>query len=160
LHYGPLIETNNLYAPTPNGQSPSASLNKSNTPGIASLLLKMPPKNVCKRKTKTSTSTDNVERSDREAGESGHERDEGERDAQEEGDREQTSCSFSTETEERLVEFVLQQTQRFTTRHSQLSINGSLYIHAYIYRNKRTLALRTCTYNVRARKNTVRENAC
>jgi len=32
LHYGPLIETNNLYAPTPNGQSPSASLNKSNTP--------------------------------------------------------------------------------------------------------------------------------
>jgi len=32
LHYGPRIETNNLYAPTPNGQSPSASLNKSNTP--------------------------------------------------------------------------------------------------------------------------------
>jgi len=32
LHYGPLIETNYLYAPTPNGQSPSASLNKSNTP--------------------------------------------------------------------------------------------------------------------------------
>jgi len=29
---GPLIVTNNLYAPTPNGQSPSASLNKSNTP--------------------------------------------------------------------------------------------------------------------------------
>jgi len=32
LHYGPLKETNNLYAPTPNGQNPSASLNKSNTP--------------------------------------------------------------------------------------------------------------------------------
>ena len=34
LHYGPLIETNYLlvYAPTPNGQSPSASLNKSNNP--------------------------------------------------------------------------------------------------------------------------------
>jgi len=32
LHYGPLIVTNNLYAPTPNGQSPSASLNKSNNP--------------------------------------------------------------------------------------------------------------------------------
>ena len=32
LHYGPLIETNYLYAPTPNGQSPSASLNKSNYP--------------------------------------------------------------------------------------------------------------------------------
>jgi len=32
LHYGPLIETNYLNAPTPNGQSPSASLNKSNTP--------------------------------------------------------------------------------------------------------------------------------
>ena len=31
LHYGPLIEINYLYAPTPNGQSPSASLNKSNT---------------------------------------------------------------------------------------------------------------------------------
>jgi len=31
LHYGPLIETD-LYAPTPNGQNPSASLNKSNTP--------------------------------------------------------------------------------------------------------------------------------
>ena len=31
LHYGPLIETNYLYAPTPNGQSPSVSLNKSNT---------------------------------------------------------------------------------------------------------------------------------
>ena len=30
LHYGPLIETNYLYAPTPNGQSPSASLNKIN----------------------------------------------------------------------------------------------------------------------------------
>jgi len=25
LHYGPQIETNYLYAPTPNGQSPSAS---------------------------------------------------------------------------------------------------------------------------------------
>ena len=32
LHYGPLIETNYLYAPTPNGQRPSASLNKSNNP--------------------------------------------------------------------------------------------------------------------------------
>jgi len=32
LHYGPLIETNNLYAPTPNGQSLIALLNKSNTP--------------------------------------------------------------------------------------------------------------------------------
>ena len=32
LGYGPLIETNYLYAPTPNGQSPSASLNKCNTP--------------------------------------------------------------------------------------------------------------------------------
>ena len=51
LHYGPLIETNYLYAPTPNGQRPecvakqkqypppdaewecpSASLNKHNTP--------------------------------------------------------------------------------------------------------------------------------
>jgi len=32
LHYGPLIETNYLYAPTPNGQSQSASHNKSNTP--------------------------------------------------------------------------------------------------------------------------------
>ena len=32
LHYGPLIETNYLYVPTPNGQSPSASLNKSNNP--------------------------------------------------------------------------------------------------------------------------------
>jgi len=32
LHYGPLMKTNYLYAPTPNGQSPSASLNKSNTP--------------------------------------------------------------------------------------------------------------------------------
>jgi len=30
LHYGPLIETNYLYAPTPSGQSPSATLNKSN----------------------------------------------------------------------------------------------------------------------------------
>jgi len=130
--YGPLIETNNMYAPTPNGQSPSASLNKSNTSGIASLLLKMPPKNVCKRKTKTSTSTDNVEHSDRETGESGHESDEGERDAQEEGDRGKTSCSFSTATEERLVE-ILQQTQRFTTRHNQISIDGSLYIHVYIY---------------------------
>jgi len=30
LHYGPLIETNYLYAPTPNGQSLSASLNNSN----------------------------------------------------------------------------------------------------------------------------------
>jgi len=30
LYYGPLIETNFMYAPTPNGQSPSASLN--NTP--------------------------------------------------------------------------------------------------------------------------------
>jgi len=44
LHYGPLIETNYLYAPTPNGQSPSASLNKSNTPtpgrvvGVVSLI--------------------------------------------------------------------------------------------------------------------------
>jgi len=35
LHYGPLIETNYLYAPTPNGQSPSASLNKSNTPIVS-----------------------------------------------------------------------------------------------------------------------------
>ena len=32
LHYGPLIETNNLYILMPNGQSPSALLNKSNTP--------------------------------------------------------------------------------------------------------------------------------
>jgi len=32
LHYGPLIETNYLYAPTLNGQSPSASLNKSKPP--------------------------------------------------------------------------------------------------------------------------------
>jgi len=32
LHYGPLIEINYLYAPTPNGQSPSASVNKRNTP--------------------------------------------------------------------------------------------------------------------------------
>ena len=31
LHFGPLVVTNNLYTPTPNGQSPSASLNKSNT---------------------------------------------------------------------------------------------------------------------------------
>jgi len=30
LHYGPLKETNYLYASTPNGQSPSAWLNKSN----------------------------------------------------------------------------------------------------------------------------------
>ena len=36
LHYGPLIETNFLYGPTPNGQSPSASLNKSNTPQLFS----------------------------------------------------------------------------------------------------------------------------
>jgi len=35
LHYGPLIETNYLYAPTPNGQSPSASLNKINTPHVS-----------------------------------------------------------------------------------------------------------------------------
>jgi len=104
----------------------------------------MPPKNVCKRKTKTSTSRDNVEHSDREAGETGHESDEGERDAQEEGDREKSSCSFSTATEERLVE-ILQQTQRLTTRHNQISIDGS-YIHVYIYRNKRTFPLRTRTY--------------
>jgi len=32
MHYGPLIEINYLYAPTPNGQSPSASVNKRNTP--------------------------------------------------------------------------------------------------------------------------------
>ena len=32
LHYGPLIVTNNLYSPTPNVQSPSASLNKINPP--------------------------------------------------------------------------------------------------------------------------------
>jgi len=32
LHYGLLIEKNYLYAPTPNGQSQSASLIKSNTP--------------------------------------------------------------------------------------------------------------------------------
>jgi len=32
LHYGPLIVTNYLYAPTPNGQSLSAWLNKSNNP--------------------------------------------------------------------------------------------------------------------------------
>ena len=35
LHYGPLMDTNYLYAPTPNGQSPSASLNKGNTPMYA-----------------------------------------------------------------------------------------------------------------------------
>jgi len=34
LHYGPLIETNYLYAPTPSGQSPSATLNKSNIPHL------------------------------------------------------------------------------------------------------------------------------
>ena len=33
LHYGPV--TYNLYAPTPNGQSPSVSLNKSNIPSFA-----------------------------------------------------------------------------------------------------------------------------
>ena len=32
LHYGPLIVTNNLHAPTPNGQSPSGSLNKITPP--------------------------------------------------------------------------------------------------------------------------------
>ena len=88
-------------------------------------------KNVCKRKTKTSTSTDNVEHSDMVTGESGHESDKGERDAQEEGDREKTSCSFSTAKEERLVE-ILQQTQRFTTRHNQISIDGS-FIYTCIY---------------------------
>jgi len=36
LHYGPLMETNYLYAPTPNGQSPSASINKNNTPSLRS----------------------------------------------------------------------------------------------------------------------------
>ena len=35
LHYEPLIETNYPYAPTPNRQSPSASLNKSNTTTMA-----------------------------------------------------------------------------------------------------------------------------
>jgi len=35
LHYGPLMDTNYLYAPTPNGQSPSASLNKGNKPMYA-----------------------------------------------------------------------------------------------------------------------------
>jgi len=39
LHYVPLIETNNLYAPTPNGHSPSASLNKNNTPHCWALFL-------------------------------------------------------------------------------------------------------------------------
>jgi len=34
LHYVALIETNNMFATTPNGQSPSASLNKSNTPSL------------------------------------------------------------------------------------------------------------------------------
>ena len=34
LHYGPLIETNYMYAPTPNGQNLSASLNKSNAPRL------------------------------------------------------------------------------------------------------------------------------
>jgi len=28
LHYGPLIETNYLYTPPPNGKRPSVSLNK------------------------------------------------------------------------------------------------------------------------------------
>jgi len=32
LHSGPLIVTNYLYAPTPNGQSSNALLMKSNTP--------------------------------------------------------------------------------------------------------------------------------
>jgi len=36
LHYGSLIENNYVYAPTPNGQSPSASLNKSNIPATQS----------------------------------------------------------------------------------------------------------------------------
>jgi len=39
LHYGPPIENNYLYAPTPNEQSPSASLNKSNTPPLPLTLL-------------------------------------------------------------------------------------------------------------------------
>jgi len=34
LHYGPLIVTNYLYAPTPNVQIPSASLNKIYTPPL------------------------------------------------------------------------------------------------------------------------------
>jgi len=37
LHYGPLKQINFMYAPTPNGQSPSASLNKSNTPTLCSI---------------------------------------------------------------------------------------------------------------------------
>ena len=38
LYYGPLIETNYLYAPTPNGQSPSASLNKSIPPDVLNVI--------------------------------------------------------------------------------------------------------------------------
>jgi len=38
LHYGQIIKTNYLYAPTPNEQSPIALLNKSNTPLEAILL--------------------------------------------------------------------------------------------------------------------------
>ena len=50
LHYGPLLETYYLYAPTPNGQSPSASLNKSNTlPPVSFIFLggSDSPKHTC-----------------------------------------------------------------------------------------------------------------
>jgi len=145
-----------MYAPTPNGQSPSASLNKSNTPGTASLLLKMPPKNVCKRKTKTSTSTDNVEHSDRETGESGHESDEGGGMRRKKGTGKRLAAHFPQQQRSAWWRFCSKHTVlRQDT--AKLASMGLSYTHVYIYRNKRTLALRTHTYNVRASKNTIRE---
>ena len=130
-----------------------SSIKRLSRRSIASL--QMPPKKVCKRRTKTSTN--NVEHADRKAGETGHKSDEGERDAQEEGDMEKTSCSFSTATEERLVEFFCSKPSVLRQDTAKLASMGLSYIHVYIYRNKRTLALRTHTYNVRASKNTIRE---
>ena len=113
----------------------------------------MPPKNVCKRKTKTSTSTDIAEHPDREAGESGYESDEGERDAQEEGVREKTSCSFSTATEERLVEFFCSKPSVLRQDTAKLASMG-LYIYMYI---STEINVRLLYVHALTRKNTIRE---
>jgi len=39
LHYGPLIETNNLYVPTPNGQKPECVAKQTQYPPNSSVVL-------------------------------------------------------------------------------------------------------------------------